>query len=185
MSWNGEVSGKSPQIFKINEKKEIICLNDIVGKIYFTDTHPKIKDGKFYKFEGCNSCDYSYKCKKFMKDENKKENYRIKEISIEYELLKQEARENLLSPKGIEIRVNRSIQVEGSFGQIKQNMNYERIRRRGLSKVSCEIMLECLGVNIRRFLNSTEENKFKKNCWNTPTDLHTEIPPKCKPKKRD
>ena len=185
LSWNGEVSGKSPQMFKINEKKEVICLNDVVGKLYLTATHPKIKDGKFYKFEGCNSCDYSYKCRKFMKEENKKEDYRIKEISIEYELLKQEARENLLSPKGIEIRVNRSIQVEGSFGQIKQNMNYERIRRRGLSKVSCEIMLECLGVNIRRYLSSTEENKFKKNCWNTPPSLQPEIPPKCKPKKRD
>jgi len=69
-----------------------------------------------------------------MKDENKDKNYRIKEISIEYGLLKDEAMNNLLSPKGIEIRVNRSIQVEGTFGQIKQNMNYERIRRRGIIK---------------------------------------------------
>ena len=86
-------------------------------------------------------------------------------------MLKQEARENLLSPKGIEIMANRSIQVEVSFGQIKQNMNYERIR------------LECLGVNIRRYLNSIEENKFKNNCWNIPPDLHSEVLPKCKPKK--
>lgn len=55
----------------------------------------------------------------------------------------------MLSPKGIEIRVNRSIQVEGTFGQIKQNMNYDRIRR-GMNKVSCEIMLMCLGRNIRK-----------------------------------
>lgn len=185
LSWNGESSGKNPQIFKINENNEVICLNEVKGEIYSTNTHPKIKDGEFYKFEGCNSCDYSYKCRKFMKEENKNKDYRIKEISTPYELLKQEARENLLSPKGIEIRVNRSIQVEGAFGQIKQNMNYERIRRRGLDKVSCEVMLECLGVNIRRYFNSFEENKFKENCWNTPSNLQSEIFPKCKPKKRD
>ncbi len=52
--------------------------------------------------------------------------------------MKQHARDNLLSCKGIEIRVNRSIQVEGTFGQIKQNMGYVRIRRRGIEKVGCQ-----------------------------------------------
>lgn len=184
-SWNGESMGKNPQIFKVDNDNKIRCINGIIGKECLTDTHSKIKNGKFYIFEGCNSCNYSYKCKKFMKEENKNNDYRIKEISIEYELLKQEARNNLLSVKGIEIRVNRSIQVEGTFGQIKQNMSYERIRRRGLEKVGCEIMLECLGVNIRRLLNSFEDNKFKDNCWDTPTTLQSETFPECKPKKRD
>ena len=120
-----------------------------------------------------------------MKEENKDNDYRIKEISIDYELLKDEAMNNLLSPKGIEIRINRSIQVEGTFGQLKQNMNYERIRRRGLDKVSCEIMLMCLGVNIRRYLNSLEHNTFKNNCWNTHDDLQPEIFPSVKQKKKD
>lgn len=97
---------------------------------------------------------------------------------------KDEAMNNLLSPKGIEIRINRSIQVEGAFGQLKQNMNYERIRRRGLDKVSCEIMLMCLGVNIRRYLNFLEHNTFKNNRWNTPDDLNPEIFPSVKQKKR-
>ena len=120
-----------------------------------------------------------------MKEENKDNDYRIKEISIDYELLKDEAKNNLLSPKGIEIRINRSIQVEGTFGQLKQNMNYERIRRRGLDKVSCEIMLMCLGVNIRRYLNSLEHNAFTNNWWNTPDDLQTEIFPSVKQNKKD
>ena len=38
-------------------------------------------------------------------------------------------------------------------------MNYDRIRRRGLEKVSAEIMLMCLRVNIRRYLSSIDENK--------------------------
>jgi hypothetical protein len=171
--WNGESTGKRPQLFKLDSDYNIVCLNQKIGKEYSANTHTKIKDGKFYIFEGCNNCNYTSRCKSFMKEENKKNDYRIKEISIPYEKLKEEARKNLLSGKGIEIRVNRSIQVEGTFGQIKQNMSYERIRRRGLKNVSCEIMLECLGVNIRRFLNSLNDNKFKKNCWNTPKDLQS------------
>ena len=111
-------------------------------------------------------------------------NYRYYELIPEYELLKEEARNNLLSPKGIEIRINRSIQVEGTFGQIKNNMNYDRIRRRGLNKVSGEIMLMCLGVNIRRYFASVNENenKFKSNCWNTPMGLQKEKFSNVKPK---
>lgn len=81
------------------------------------------------------------------------------ELNTDYELLKEQARVNLLSHKGIEIRVNRSIQVEGTFGQLKQNMNYEWIRRRGLEKVSCEIMLMCIGRNIRSFFTLLDSKK--------------------------
>ena len=106
-----------------------------------------------------------------MKEENKNKDYRTIELIPEYELLKEQARNNLLSPKGIEIRVNRSIQVEGTFGQIKNNMGYIRIRRRGIEKVSCEIMLMCLGRNIRKYFTALEGNKIKSNYWNAPKDL--------------
>ena len=173
-SWSGESSGKRPQLFKIDKNNNVLCLNLNKGEIYKSSTHPKLKDSKFYIWYGCNECNYSYKCKALMKEENKKKDYRIKEISIDYEKFKEQARQNLLSPKGIEIRINRSIQVEGTFGQIKQNMNYNRFRRRGFQEVSCEFMLECLGANIRRLLYSFDENKFKKSYWKKPLTLQSE-----------
>lgn len=63
-------------------------------------------------------------------------------------------------------------------------MNYDRIRRRGLNRVSAEIMLMCLGVNIRRYFSSLDENKFKSKCWNTPSDLKKEKFPIVKQKKK-
>ena len=69
----------------------------------------------------------------------------------DYESLKELTRNNLLSPKGIEIKINRNIQVERTFRQSKQNMQYVTIRRREIEKVSCEVMLTCLGRNIRNF----------------------------------
>ena len=62
-------------------------------------------------------------------------------------------------------------------------MNYERIRRRGIDKVSCEIMLMCLGVNVRRLLNSFDENKFKSTFWEKPKNLKKEIFPIVKQKR--
>ena len=183
LNWEGESSGKNPQLF-YTFNDGILCLNTNIGEqVPFDYYHRKRnKDGILYKFDGCNNCKYSYKCKSKLK--NKDENYRYIELIPDYELLKEETRNNLLSPKGIEIRINRSIQVEGTLGQIKNNMNYDRIRRRGLKKVSAEIMLMCLGVNIRRYLSSLDENKFKNNCWNTPTSLSKEIFPYVKPRKK-
>lgn len=140
-----------------------MCLNTCIGEEVKFDYYHRRKneDGKLYKFNGCNQCSYSYKCKAKLK--NKDYDFRYIELIPEYELLKEEARTNLLSPKGIEIRINRSIQVEGTFGQIKNNMNYDRMRRRGLKNVSCEFMLMRLGVNIRRYFSSlNDKNKFKK-----------------------
>lgn len=183
-SWNGETSGKNPQLFYTFDDG-IMCLNtNIAEEIKFENTHQRNKDGKLYKFTGCNLCNYSYKCKSKLKEENKDKDYRIVELISDYELLKEEARNNLLSPKGIEIRVNRSIQIEGTFGQIKNNMGYVKIRRRGLEKVSCEIMLMCLGRNIRKLFTTFDGKQIQSNFWNTPQNLKTEKMPFPKQKKK-
>lgn len=83
-----------------------MCLNtNIAEEIKFENTHQRSKDGKLYKFTGCNSCNYTYKCKAKMKEENKNKDYRTIELIPDYELLKEQARNNLLSPKSIETRV--------------------------------------------------------------------------------
>lgn len=149
-AWNGETDGKKPQLFYIFSDG-VLCLNTCIGEIVPFDYshHQRNENGKLYKFNGCNSCNYSYICKKNLK--NKDHDFRYVELISDYELLKEKARMNLLSPEGNEIRINKSIQVEGTFGQLKQNMQYVRIRRRGIKKVSCEIMLMCVGRNIRKF----------------------------------
>ncbi len=183
-SWKGEANGKNPQLF-FTFNDGVMCLNTCIGEdiTLSSSRHPKYENGRLFKFTGCLNCKYSYKCKKKLK--NKDEDFRIVELIPDYELLKEQARINLQSPKGIELRINRSIQVEGTFGQIKNNMNYDRFRRRGLEKVSAEIMLMCLGVNIRRYFSSLDGNiKFKNNCWKIPCDLQKEKFPGVKPKEK-
>ena len=183
-SWSGEADGKNPQLF-YTFNDGVLCLNTCIGEEVPFDSshHQRNEGGKLYKFTGCNSCNYSYICKKSLK--NKEYDYRLYELNIDYELLKEQARVNLLSPKGIEIRINRSIQVEGTFGQIKQNMQYVRIRRRGIKKVGCEIMLMCLGRNIRKFFTLLNTDKIKSLYWEKCDNLKSEKFPFPKQKKTE
>lgn len=96
--------------------------------------------------------------------------YKIFEVVTEFIKYKQQAEKNLLSTKGIELRVNRSIQVEGVFGNEKQNRQYTRIKRRGLCKVSTETMLVLLGLNIKKLFKFYETNCLPK-FWTIPPDL--------------
>lgn len=172
-----------PQLYKLNnDKTGFVCIGSNMGtEIQFDSTHhQRKKDGKLYKFEGCNTCGYVYKCKEKMKD--KTQNYKIAELILEYEKIKEETRNNLLSKKGIEIRVNRSIQAEGAFAQIKQNMGYVRLRRRGLDKVNCEIMLVCLGRNIRKLFSWYGKKEIKSKYWEAKDDTESETFPIVKPK---
>ena len=98
---------------------------------------------------------------------NKEYDYRLCELIPNYELLKKQARENLLSSQGIEIKINKSIQVEVTFVQIKQNMNYDRIRRRGLEKVSCE-------VTVSKYFVLLNQDNIKGNYWEKPLNLKKE-----------
>lgn len=52
-----------------------------------------------------------------------------------------------------------------------------------MEKVSCEIMLMCLGRNIRKFFTTLEGNEVKSNYWNTPENLKAEKMPFPKQKK--
>ena len=49
--------------------------------------------------------------------------------------------ERILSEDGILYRTNRSIQVEGSFGDIKQDMQFRRYLSKGTSNVLAESTL--------------------------------------------
>ena len=67
----------------------------------------------------------------------------------------QEVLNNLESIHGALLRMNRSIQAEGTFGIIKYNRWYKRMVRRGHIKVNLEIFLVSIGFNLHKFYNKT------------------------------
>ena len=171
VSWQGNVSGSNPSQYRLNDDETITCLNGNVGYKDKTNWHHRKANSTFYKVTGCNNCAFKQYCKRYIK--NKDEDFKIFEVVIELQKYIQQAEENLLSVEGIEMRVNRSSQVEGAFGVIKQDFQYERFRRRSLAKVSCEFMLVCLGYNIRKlFRYYSGDAKF--NYWIAPEGLKPE-----------
>lgn len=55
--------------------------------------------------------------------------------------------------------MNRSIQVEGSFGDIKQDMGFRRFLCRGTKNVKAECILLAAAHNIRKLHNKIQNGK--------------------------
>lgn len=173
--WSRVVSGELYDLYHFDEDGNLVCLNNKIAlKTRLFGNRRAHKSGFLYVIESCAYCRLKKFCQAKLKEIN---NYRIFEANYDYFKLRKQVTESLLSPKGIEMRVNRSSQVEGAFGVIKQDMDYERARRRGLENVSLEFMLTCLGYNIRK-LFLLIEGKAKLDYWKAPDDLKPEtIPP--------
>ena len=64
-----------------------------------------------------------------------------------------EVLDNLESIQGALLRMNRSIQAEGTFGVMKYERWYKRTVRRGLNSVKLELFLVSIGHNLYKFHN--------------------------------
>ena len=182
-NWQGEATGKNPQRYFFGDDNSLRCLNGNEGKIIpFGKVHQKSKGSNLYHFEGCLNCKHEKICGK--KRKNRDNDYTDAELNLKYELYKKQARENLQSVPGIEIRVNRSIQVEGTFGNIKQNYGFVRLKRRGLNNVGTEIMMVCLSVNIRKYFTlKNNPTEIKSKYWLADENTQPEVFPNKNKKK--
>lgn len=96
-----------------------------------------------YECENCTGCPYKEKCTKA------KGNKRLY-ISKSFLEKRWESYKNILSKKGIQYRMNRSIQVEGAFGVLKNDYEFQRFLLRGKTKVKLEILLLSIGYNLNK-----------------------------------
>ena len=101
---------------------------------------------EIYECEDCSACPYAEKCKKT-------EGNRTVRINQELTAMHQEVIDNLESIHGALLRMNRSIQAEGTFGIMKNDRWYKRIVRRGLNSVRLEVFLVSIGQNLYKFHN--------------------------------
>ena len=81
---------------------------------------------EIYECEDCSGCPYAERCKKA-------ERNRTVSLNRELTAIHREVLENLENIHGALLRMNRSIQAEGTFGILKQDRLYNRIVRRGMS----------------------------------------------------
>lgn len=101
---------------------------------------------RVYECETCTDCPYRDKCVKGNKPDANRRIY----INRRLNELKQIAKTNLESEKGLEMRSKRSVEVESAFGDIKGNFGVRRFLLRGLEKVKIEWGLYSIGHNMRK-----------------------------------
>ena len=109
-----------------------------------------------YECEDCSGFPYKEKC---TKAKGNKKLY----LSKNFLKKRQKSYENILSEKGIQYRINRSIQVEGAFEVLKKDYEFQRFVLRGKTKIKLKILLLCLGYNL---------NKLYANIQNGRTGSH-------------
>ena len=97
----------------------------------------------------CGGCPYREKCmpgKNWKKPEE--ERYKTFTISKEFERLRAEGYKRIESEEGKKLRMNRSIQAEGSFADIKGDSKFTRYLCRGTDNVFAESVLYAMAHNL-------------------------------------
>ena len=73
-----------------------------------------------------------------------------------YDSVLQKNQERILSPEGIQLRTNRSIQVEGAFGVLK----HRRLLHRANDHVRKMLYLLAMGFNISKLHHRIQDNRI-------------------------
>ena len=133
--------------FNIDHDGFMVCPN---GKRFHFLRSAPVKGNQFgrteeyYQCEDCTGCTHREQC-------HKSEKNRVVRINEELTQFHNEVLDNLNSVHGALLRMNRSIQAEGTFGGIKWNRGYRRLRRRGIEGVILELGLISCGFNLYKY----------------------------------
>ncbi len=171
---NGQKSYLKPQNYEISKTRkyrqdisrrenmkynpdtdEYICSNGRKLKAIY-DRRSKNRNGyvstvTVYECESCQGCPYKDKCihgnncKTPMDKRNKRLN-----VSKVMKQKRQETLERITTEYGTQLRMNRSIQAEGSFAVIKEDMNFRRYLYRGKANVLAQSVLLAIAYNINK-----------------------------------
>ena len=135
--------------FKIDEEGIMRCPNN---KAFHFKYRKAVRGNEYgrqeeiYECEDCSGCPYAEQCKKTSKN-------RTIRVNEELTAMHKEVIDNLESIQGTLLRMNRSIQAEGTFGIMKNDRNYKRIVRRGIESVNLELYLVAIGQNLYKYYN--------------------------------
>jgi len=120
-------------------------------KLYCRKISTEVKNGTpvtraWYRCESCQNCPQREKCCR-KQDVNEPKEVIMKETFWEK---RQQSLENIISERGIHLRMNRSIQVEGAFGLIKNDFGFRRFLTIGRKNVRIELLFLALGFNLKK-----------------------------------
>jgi transposase len=144
------------------ELDEYTCQAGKKLRVIHTGTH-KSKSGftseiTTYECESCEGCAFKESCTKAKGN---------RQLKVSKKFIEQRAKslERITSATGVQLRKNRSIQVEGTFGVIKQDYGFRQCLLRGKRKVFTEILLVAMGYNINKLHNKIQSKRTGKQLF--------------------
>lgn len=162
--------GKIENMKYIQEEDIYICQNSKklkVDSVKFRKSKTGyVSEKTIYICEDCSNCSYKTNC---IKGNNCKTplDQRTKkfETSKKFNRQRKEVFERIITEEGCLLRVNRSIQAEGSFANIKQDMNFRRFMCRGHQNVLAESTILAMAYNINKLHNKIQTNRTGKHLF--------------------
>lgn len=109
---------------------------------------------ELYECESCEGCQHKNECCP------KTSGNRTIRMNQELTSIHQEVISNLETIHGALLRMNRSIQAEGTFGILKWNKSYKRLFRRGRKNVILELTLISCGFNLYKYHNKRQRKEL-------------------------
>ena len=171
---NGQTAYIKPQNYEISKtrkyKKDIsrrenmeyhadrdsyICLNGreltVTNERRSKTTSGYVSVKTYYRSPDCTGCPYKTECIKGnnCKTPMEKRN-KVLMVSKTMNQKRAEDLERITSEYGTMLRMNRSIQAEGSFADVKEDMNFRRYLYRGKANALAESILLAMGRNINK-----------------------------------
>ena len=125
-----------------------------------------------YECSDCDGCPLKEKCIRSCGSKKPlEERHKVLYVSKRFARQRDEMEKKITSDEGILLRVNRSIQAEGTFAFAKEDMDFRRFLTRGKEKVSAEWLLLSLAINILKL-----HFKIQKGCLGTALKVPESFP---------
>ena len=131
-------------------------------KLYLRRETTEVQDGQLvstalYRCEDCSGCPCRSQCCR-AKDPDRPKELVLKKTFWEK---REQAARNILTERGLHLRLCRSIQVEGAFGLLKNDFGFRRFLTWGKANIRTELFLLALAFDLKKLWMKREQGRLQ------------------------
>ena len=101
-----------------------------------------------YTCKDCSGCPVKGQCLRSRSSKSLEERTKRIELSKTFQQYRRESQERMMTPLGIQLRINRSIQAEGAFSSIKDSLSFRRFLSKGKANILTESIVLAMAHNL-------------------------------------
>ena len=131
-------------------------------KLHLRRETTELRDGQlvstaWYRCEDCIGCPHRAQCCR-AKDQDRPKEIVLRKTFWEK---REQAEKNIMTQRGIHLRLCRSIQVEGAFGLLKGDFGFRRFLTRGKANIRTELFLLALAFDLKKLWMKREYGRLQ------------------------